>query len=543
VSAKFSLIAIAILFTAACQPAPSPPPIAVSCSVPALIQAIDNANANPSIDILDLSAGCVYEFSVVHNSSAYGDNSLPVITTHVVINGNNVTMQRSSASGTPNFRFFLVEPSGQLVLRDLTLRNGLASTSVDQLAQNSGGAIFNRGILIFEDSLIDANRARASGGAVMSMNELSIKNSTFTNNDLMEFQLTNKGAAIYNTIEGTSSSDNSLSLIEQSTFSRNGLNFGNEALFNAYGTMFISNSTISSNGAGIDNEEHLTVSYSTIVNNQAFGVFSFQTVQLENSIVAMNLQKDCSGGFNNWTVLGAAMDTDGSCPNAYHVTPAQLALAPLADNGGNTETHALNEGSFAINLAAGSCPPWDQRLEPRPFGVYCDLGAYESPFDPDITTIPAFPYASDLPTTTPQPPDEVLVAIPIQNVNCREGNSNQFEVADTLHEGAEYQPTGRGADNLWVRFNGPVTNTVCWVYFENLDFLLDGESVPLEEISEGLLPFAAYPPLPTPSPTATTFTPEAYTPQCSDGIDNDGDRRLDLDDRECSGANDNDEAN
>lgn len=146
-------------------------------------------------------------------------------------------------------------------------------------------------------------------------------------------------------------------------------------------------------------------------------------------------------------------------------------------------------------------------------------------------------------TATPVPAAQlILVAVPTQNVNCREGNSSQFEIADTLQEGNQYTPIGRGRDNMWVLFDGPSFGTKCWAYIQNLALLVNDDPVAIEEVSEELLPFVAYPPTPTPTPTPT-FTPEPFTPECSDGIDNDGDRRIDLNDTSCSNASDNDESN
>ena len=60
-------------------------------------------------------------------------------------------------------------------------------------------------------------------------------------------------------------------------------------------------------------------------------------------------------------------------------------LAPLALNGGATPNHALGAGSPAIDAAnpggcldnLGALLVVDQRGQPRPFGVQCDIGAYE----------------------------------------------------------------------------------------------------------------------------------------------------------------------
>ena len=46
---------------------------------------------------------------------------------------------------------------------------------------------------------------------------------------------------------------------------------------------------------------------------------------------------------------------------------------PLADNGGTTFTHALLEGSPALNGAGPTAAPTDQRGVPRT----SDIGAYE----------------------------------------------------------------------------------------------------------------------------------------------------------------------
>jgi hypothetical protein len=153
--------------------------------------------------------------------------------------------------------------------------------------------------------------------------------------------------------------------------------------------------------------------------------------------------------------------------------------------------------------------------------------------------------SDDVAAATPTPGEDTLVAIPIQDVNCREGNSNQFDITDTLFEGEEYIPQGRGFDNLWVRFAGPATNVNCWVYVENLTMLLNEVETALADIPESILPYLDYPPTATP-----TFTPEPTStptptpaPECSDGIDNDGDGDTDYpNDGRCLSPDDNSES-
>jgi hypothetical protein len=57
---------------------------------------------------------------------------------------------------------------------------------------------------------------------------------------------------------------------------------------------------------------------------------------------------------------------------------ADPLLDTLADNGGFTMTHALLEGSPAIDAGdPATCPDTDQRGVTRPQGDFCDMGAYE----------------------------------------------------------------------------------------------------------------------------------------------------------------------
>lgn len=63
---------------------------------------------------------------------------------------------------------------------------------------------------------------------------------------------------------------------------------------------------------------------------------------------------------------------DGTDSTALHAI-----LEPLADNGGDTLTHALVAGGPAINAAGTSCSSTDQRGVRRPEGAACDIGAFE----------------------------------------------------------------------------------------------------------------------------------------------------------------------
>lgn len=82
--------------------------------------------------------------------------------------------------------------------------------------------------------------------------------------------------------------------------------------------------------------------------------------------------------------------SDTSC--GFDLTSADPELAPLASNGGPTETRALPLSSPAVDVVPKAhCPGTvDQRGEPRPEpgSLFCDVGAFErqDPVAPTITT-------------------------------------------------------------------------------------------------------------------------------------------------------------
>ncbi len=143
-------------------------------------------------------------------------------------------------------------------------------------------------------------------------------------------------------------------------------------LFNQ-GSATVTNATFSGNSVsgGCDNS----------CGNSGAGIDNFGTVSLGATIVAN------SGGAGDCadtapTDLGYNLDDDGSCgftPADHDLsnTPAGLDPAGLQDNGGPTQTIELEATSAAVDkVAAGLCPPTDQRGSPRL--VPCDIGAYDT---------------------------------------------------------------------------------------------------------------------------------------------------------------------
>ena len=171
-------------------------------------------------------------------------------------------------------------------------------------------------------------------------------------------------------------------------------------------------STFSANQAGRGGAIHaatgLTIVSSTFSDNVASGAaiaLDGGAAAVRNSILADGTGTECVLGSSTLTDHGGNFSTDGSCgltqaSSRTDVPVASLALAPLADNGGPTQTVALLTGSPAIHAGVDCRPPaTDQRGVPRPPGAACDSGAFqvEPPPGYDIS----FPQCGDLFPVTP----------------------------------------------------------------------------------------------------------------------------------------------
>jgi hypothetical protein len=179
------------------------------------------------------------------------------------------------------------------------------------------------------------------------------------------------------------------------------------------GTFEVTNTTITRNseqhGGGIYNSGTLKVTNSTISGNVGGDFFpgwniynsddAGGTATLASTI--MDQTQSCAGtitdgGFNidSGTTCGFTQAT-----GSLSKTNPLMVRAPdngtlLADNGGPTQTVALQPDSPAVDLAsADACPPpaTDQRGVERPQGEACDAGAFELEQEPTLpdTTPPS----------------------------------------------------------------------------------------------------------------------------------------------------------
>ncbi|HXF40589.1 MAG TPA: choice-of-anchor Q domain-containing protein [Blastocatellia bacterium] len=335
-----------------------------------LRQAILDANANPGADFIDFQDELTGTITLTSGEL--------LVTDDLTINGPGIFA--ITVSGNNASRVFEIIQTTSVTISGLTISDGKSQGT------SGGGIIHSSGTLTISNVLLTRNTADISGGGIDNLinSTLIVTNSTLSGNSSSSV-----GGGIQN--DGTLT-------ITNSTLSGNTAGFTGGGIGNDHGDLTITNSTVSGNsasssGGGISNFAFGTanISFTTMSGNSAVqggGIYNagdpnLSTVNIKNSIVANSTSGgDCSnsGTFNP---TGTNFTTNGTCPGFTQVTPAQLNLGPLADNGGPTQTHALLPGSVAIDAVpdctdvGGSTVGTDQRGVGRPQGSACDVGAYE----------------------------------------------------------------------------------------------------------------------------------------------------------------------
>ncbi len=291
--------------------------------------AVEEANANPFLDGIN--------FALPMSSTIDLTLGELTLSTHIYIAGpgaRRLTVQRSSAAGTADFRIFRVLSANTFpyptTIRGLTIKNGKTTSdggavftdygSVLQLTEvavtnntSASGAIFSAGVLLVTRSQINSNTGTGLfSGGITNINPQGtsiISNSTITNNS------GNQGGGIYN-----------------------------------IGSLLLINNTVSHNTA--------TAAATSVMND------SNGTINVLNTIIGMDSSltvSSLSGAFNS---LGNNLITDARNSTGFtngtngdqvsNNNTINALLGTLADNGGQTDTRALLNGSPAIN-AGNSC--------------------------------------------------------------------------------------------------------------------------------------------------------------------------------------------
>lgn len=320
-----------------------------------LREAISSANSNSPIggctagsgaDVIQLPAG---EFKIVKPGSADDLNS----TGDFDITGNEpLTIEPSGQNdkvtidGNGLDRVFDQQSSALFQLNNLTVTGGQTPIVSD------GGGILNSGpgSLTLDGATVTDNQATVSGGGVDVYSGATIVNSTISDN-----RSGGGGGGIF-------AAGNSNLTVRSSTITDNEADYdgGNPG-----------------EGGGFNDAMASSVNFTNVIN----------AGNRDGSQLAANQWPDCyseSGSFFPRFVLTTQQLGVGSCVVGPGQPGNQVVgdplIGPLADNGGQTRTHALLEGSPAIGAggttAPDTCPPADQTGRARPADS-CDIGAVQ----------------------------------------------------------------------------------------------------------------------------------------------------------------------
>ncbi len=261
----------------------------------------------------------------------------------LVIEGAGFTVNGGGTSS--GVRPFALSSSNSrpVTFNQITITGGDVSPS----SGSGGGIEVQGGHLTVTNSTITGNRALTGGGiSICSTCSLTLRNSTISGN----FAPSNFGGGIR--INGTATIDSSTIVDNQAASG------GGGAIAVGGGTTTVTNS---------------------ILANSTDGSSSVQDCRNISGVVT-------DGGYN-------LVETPGNCSftGTGSITGQDPVLGALANNGGPTSTHALLDGSPAINNG-NTALTTDQRGygRPAPAGGSDDIGAYEKDATPLAVTLASF---------------------------------------------------------------------------------------------------------------------------------------------------------
>jgi hypothetical protein len=385
---------------------PNTPPSIKSDGKCSLIEAIVNANKNTRTH-LDCVAGSGTDTILLpaNSQQALKGQEMLSITSRIVIEGNGSTILRSANT---NVTFVSVSASGNLTLNETTVTGATANftsrgygvSNAGRIALNdssiadTGGVRNSGGTAILTRSSVTGTRPHydlnaggiqnldgatlvATNSVIANNGTAMVRRSTISGNRLLSFYQDQSGGGIAN--------GGQLTLVNSTVSNNEAMQYGG-GVFSAVGALTILSSTVTGNSlsAGGGYTQH------------GGGVFVYSgAVTIKRSIVSGNsatVAREMGAGSgvavtaNDFNLFGRGGNAgvEGFTPGPTDIIPSQPIggiLLPLADNGGDTDTltHALAIGSPALDASPpdADCPAIDQRGGPRPRGPACDIGSFE----------------------------------------------------------------------------------------------------------------------------------------------------------------------
>jgi len=288
-----------------------------------------------------------------------------------------------------NSRIFnILEAAGNVTLDSLTLTGGLTvgdGLDFEDLTHGGGAVRFvSDGFLLIQNSTVSGNATTgdfAPGGAILAVSGaansvLALVNSTVSGNSTAGEDSAGGGiAAATAGVLNSTLSDNSTA---GNSASGGGIIAGSLVLANSTVTAN-STSGVDADGGGVFATEEVGIRSSIVAGNRAEQGTNPDLV-LDDNADDLTVEFSLIGNNEGTILVGAPVDAPDVNGNfiGTDLNPIDPRLGPLADNGGQTQTHALQLDSPAIN--AGSNPfemSNDQRGAERAFGIQTDIGSFE----------------------------------------------------------------------------------------------------------------------------------------------------------------------
>jgi predicted outer membrane repeat protein len=236
----------------------------VPCNPAALASAIGAAGAGAT---LNLAAGCKYVLTA----------ALPTVSQDLTIDGDQATLARSTAPGTPQFTILTVD-AGTLTVSDLNFTNGndaLFATNTASLSVTGGtfkgnsavdGGAINAytgpGTLSVTGATFAGNSASDAGGAIYT-NE-AVSNTTLSGDKFRGNSAVNAGGAVYDfNVTGAD--------ISGSVFNQNQSAYGGALFDNSISGESLNGVTVRGNSASADGGGFYTVDALPSIANSTFG--------------------------------------------------------------------------------------------------------------------------------------------------------------------------------------------------------------------------------------------------------------------------------
>jgi hypothetical protein len=238
--------------------------------------------------------------------------------------------------------------AGDVTIETSTITNNQARDQAGGPAQRWGGGAMVGGTVLISGSTIDHNTADVGGAIFSVQGDLSLVNSTISNNAVAD-----KGGGI---------------------FVLNGYPYGLVGLTLNNSTITLNTSAGSNGGAGIVDNHDPTLGFSDFESSIVAGNINAMSGATFDADLGSTRPNSIISGANNLIVAASGVTLP---PDTISADPM---LGPLQDNGGPTWTHALLTGSPAIDTGNNLANlDFDQRGEGflRRSGAAVDIGAFE----------------------------------------------------------------------------------------------------------------------------------------------------------------------